>query len=1239
MHNHFLDKGRRHLRLQPDQVDLILPEHFAASYPKFLQILEAYYEFQEEEKATELLHHIFSTRDITETDITLLSYIEDELLLGDAYFESFATGDAQKRAAANFSNTLFRSKGTKFAIQWFFRSFFNLDAEIVETQNQVFKLNEPASAIGSNSLKFLTDDKLYQTFAYLVRCSIPISEWNELFKLFVHPAGMYLGGELLISDRVFAEMLTLDSDNVIVQSTSPSISITATSGVTESEGTIFSFAITGNNVPSIAPYNYYIETLDSTTEADFAFSNDSTFPDSANRRLFTLIGGNATITIPTRHDSDELETNERFRLFISDEEERIVASQLITVENVVSSYTMTPSAGTIDEGDSVQFSIVGSSVPNNGNTTLFYQVIPVTSDSAGDFRTGTFPQSGLVNPVFIRDDSGSFSVQTKIDGTTEGQEYFSVKLLTQENILKDSATILMNNVAPTFTLTPTPTVNLTEGEDIQINLQVDQTTIGTQVDFVFDDGDDRIVNKTGSFTITGTNQQYTLTNTVDSDVLDIPPTISLTLTTNSGGFFSPELSDAVVVALQNLPPQFTNVSPDTLGQEGDTVVYTVEGTNIPNGNSAKYYIDHFDTNDFDFIGTTPVDSASAENISFTNNSGTISLTFADSAETDNEDFELVILGSADSEVFRLPTTILGSNTYTATPSATNFDEGLQVEVSFTTDDTSQTTYYYYVQGTGITADDFTSGYATEGSRGTVVTTQGGGTGLITLQIKNDQRREGTETFRVLVSPTTSGGVIAQTVDISITDTSLPVYSMQMSPITEGSLLTATVTPDGNYPSDFSESLFVEFYTTSGDSVTFGTPQPPSKIIDADDDDTGVDFSTTTSVSAATGTRTVRANARIDGYDGTVVAFATANIIDAAPSYTLTTNKTNDSANEGDTIQFSFGGSNVPSGTYYYNLADIVPKVMQATTAGQSILLFDSDDNSVLPELQTGMEIAQYPVAFPNKTTISSIYENSGSGDFVDMSEDNNEVSTIPSGTIVYFAQPEVFEDFKTSLSDNRPFGSFSHTTNTTSTFNVDIADSDDVIDVGRTESYTMQVSSDPEGAKLGRTLVSRAFTIGDDDINLTPNVQRGTLANPQTLSAFGLDAQVAQATFRFLTNGTINATTTDAPDGATSSLLVFGNWVDDTGAGFNSSDFEVRVTLSSSGGSINTTGSLGTWLTLSSTRVWSAFTTVPTTSTRFGFAYFDVTIREIANTSNAITTTIQTTLTTLAASGGGGLPV
>lgn len=130
MHNGFLDKRRRHLNLREMQVESVLPEHFAQFYPKFISLLKKYYEWQDQNNPNELLHHLFAARDINETDITLLSYIEDEFLLGEAYFEGFGDTEAEKRAAANFSNQLFRSKGTKFAIEWFFRSFYGLDAEV-----------------------------------------------------------------------------------------------------------------------------------------------------------------------------------------------------------------------------------------------------------------------------------------------------------------------------------------------------------------------------------------------------------------------------------------------------------------------------------------------------------------------------------------------------------------------------------------------------------------------------------------------------------------------------------------------------------------------------------------------------------------------------------------------------------------------------------------------------------------------------------------------------------------------------------------------------------------------------------------------------------------------------------------------------------------------------------------------------------------------------------------------------
>ena len=230
------DLNRRDITFPDYKHDQILPDFFRESYPKLLTLLEEYYHFEDGDDApSRLVNDLFYNRDITQVDAELLAYIEDELLLGQAYFEGFAN----KRDAAKFSNTLYRSKGTKYSIEKFFRMFFNIDPDIIYTKNNIFKLNggadyptvekealldqgveeygqldsagartrfdeyiaenyTPLSNIGPNSERFITDDKLYQTFALQIKAELPLSSWIEEYKLFAHPAGMYLGSELQI---------------------------------------------------------------------------------------------------------------------------------------------------------------------------------------------------------------------------------------------------------------------------------------------------------------------------------------------------------------------------------------------------------------------------------------------------------------------------------------------------------------------------------------------------------------------------------------------------------------------------------------------------------------------------------------------------------------------------------------------------------------------------------------------------------------------------------------------------------------------------------------------------------------------------------------------------------------------------------------------------------------------------------------------------------------------------------
>jgi len=191
MHQGNTERNRRELVLYDRKIEEVLPDHFKQDYPQFITFLEKYYEWNtSEESPAELVQHLFETKDIVETDETLLSFLEDELLLGESYFQGFA----DKRGAAKIAGNLYKTKGSELSIQQFFRSFFGEDPDVEYTNEKIFKLNN--SEIGPLSNRFLTDDKLYQTFAILIKIGIPISVWREVYKLFVHPAGFYLAGQI-----------------------------------------------------------------------------------------------------------------------------------------------------------------------------------------------------------------------------------------------------------------------------------------------------------------------------------------------------------------------------------------------------------------------------------------------------------------------------------------------------------------------------------------------------------------------------------------------------------------------------------------------------------------------------------------------------------------------------------------------------------------------------------------------------------------------------------------------------------------------------------------------------------------------------------------------------------------------------------------------------------------------------------------------------------------------------------
>jgi len=232
------DDNRRELAFPTGRdVEKVLPDHFKTEYPKLVSFLKEYFHFEDSDGSpSRLVNDLFYARDINQVDESLLSYIEDELLLGQAYFEGFI----DKRTAAKFSHNLYSTKGTKFSIQQFFRMFYGIDVEVDYPKKDVFTVG--SSNIGAESIKFLTNDELYQTFAIRIISELSQKDWERPYKLFVHPAGMFVGSEVRLENT---GLLGTSSPLSIVDSDAGSIDVVGFNTALFSQVNQFAPEVTG----------------------------------------------------------------------------------------------------------------------------------------------------------------------------------------------------------------------------------------------------------------------------------------------------------------------------------------------------------------------------------------------------------------------------------------------------------------------------------------------------------------------------------------------------------------------------------------------------------------------------------------------------------------------------------------------------------------------------------------------------------------------------------------------------------------------------------------------------------------------------------------------------------------------------------------------------------------------------------------------------------------------------------
>lgn len=941
MHNVFTDNRRRHLNLREPQVQSVLPEHFADAYPKFIKLLEEYYEWQGEYQSTELLNHLFASRDINETDVTLLSFIEDELLLGENYFEGFGQSEAEKRAAANFSSTLFRAKGSKFAIEWFFRSFYGLDAEVLYPKEDIFNVSDNESRIGPDYLNFLTDDKLYQTYALLIRVGIPISQWSEVFKKFVHPAGMYLGSEVLLSSTDISNIILDDDSAGSISRTTMSYSLT-NDGPTD-EGQTTTFTLTGNNVPEGKGVVYAYVTHGSTSDSDFPL-NALTIPahgplnrypaisskipllnDSAGPVLININDDTATFSIRSWVDSDGGASSDNYTLNVIDDEGRSLDSTLVTINNIEPSYQVVPSSETPNEGDVITYTITGSNTPYDGETSLFYHVVHGdTNDS--DF---TVPPQQVVNDqsaaskITLSGGTGSFSLKTIIDGASDDAEEFTVNITDSKKLQVASTTVSVQEVATDFQISAD---NVVEGDSLLLTIQVNQAEIGDSLTYVITNGDARIGLLTETFTAPSVSFVKVIPTSVSSLYQGtVTPTISVTNNVSN-------ITVQTTFDLTDVTPVWDMTSEPEFAVEGNQITFKVDGTNIPDPSTVWFEILHGTTDNADFTTTPPQTGTRSSTVINDPGDTVFQITVDSDGEVADESFTARLYDAETSGnlLASIPYVIQGTNTsYDLTPSVTTVNEGGQVTFTFTTNQ-SDGTYYWYIptySGYTIQEADFSSAIGTNTNRSSFVVT--GGTGTIVVELLNDTLTEGAEAFNVLVATSANESVppIVSSGNVTVNDTSVTTFTLALNPsvhtgsvVTEGNTVYLLISADNNQP-----NLQTNYVEITGAGVVGRLPVQQKNTVNGQYPNS-LSFTTTNSpVYQGLQVATVKlSTGNYASLGGTVLDTFTFNLVDQSPAMTLTPSAT--TGTEGDTITYTIGGTNIQDGTYYWYDPAIVKTV-------------------------------------------------------------------------------------------------------------------------------------------------------------------------------------------------------------------------------------------------------------------------------------------------------------------------
>lgn len=210
------DKKSGSTRLEHVSVASVTPSYYNQQYPELIAFLEKYFEYiQSTEGFNDLIDKL---RDIRNIDITEPEYAE--ILSKGEFGNGFPDFTTIEHALAiRIFEYWYRSKGTKEAIETYFRVFLNTEAEVTYPKDNMFivdggnwnndeqRWNTVDSQLDETTM-VIQDDYYYQIYSYLITSGISVIDWGSTFEKVGHAAGWNVFGKVQLKELAQFEYLT-----------------------------------------------------------------------------------------------------------------------------------------------------------------------------------------------------------------------------------------------------------------------------------------------------------------------------------------------------------------------------------------------------------------------------------------------------------------------------------------------------------------------------------------------------------------------------------------------------------------------------------------------------------------------------------------------------------------------------------------------------------------------------------------------------------------------------------------------------------------------------------------------------------------------------------------------------------------------------------------------------------------------------------------------------------------------